>query len=69
MGLQELMEIARDRDLEGYINSDKEFKFKTEDGRLFTWNKVNKCWVTPRITIYWFVHQFHIVYSKYIDSL
>jgi hypothetical protein len=61
------MEIARDRDLEGYINSDKEFKFKTESGRLYTWNKTDKRWVKPTITIYWFVHNFHIVVSKYLD--
>lgn len=58
MKLQELMEIASERDIKGYINSDKEFRFKTEGGLLFTWNKVLKEWAKPRITSYWFQHNF-----------
>lgn len=65
MKLQELMEVAVERNMKGYINFDTEFRFKTVGGHLFTWNKVLKEWVNPQITSYWFKHNFVVESSMH----
>lgn len=58
MELLSLMQMATARNIEGYIDSDRDFKFKTEKGWLYTWNKVTKEWIRPHITSAWFSHKF-----------
>lgn len=67
LSFDEVLRRAKTQDFTGDIK-DIGMKFKFLNGRMYTWNKVQKEWVAPRVTTSWREYTYVVTYITRVDK-